>query len=104
MATTDFNRQNFSFENLSAADVICQLMAFHHITVADFAKHVAISPKQLDLILQRQAFMSVQVAWQVEQATGLKAKWLLQLDCSYQFNHYLAEDQAVVEKFAWAQA
>ncbi|BAP85761.1 toxin-antitoxin system, antitoxin, xre/HigA/VapI family [Paucilactobacillus hokkaidonensis JCM 18461] len=88
----------------SAADALKETMAYHHITQTEFAKHIAISQKQLSFILNRRAYMSIQVARQIEQATGLSAKWLLQLDFNYQFANHESDDHDGVERFNWAMA
>ncbi|WP_137626257.1 helix-turn-helix transcriptional regulator [Lactiplantibacillus pingfangensis] len=88
----------------SAADVLKETMAYHHITQTDFAAHIAISQKQLSVILNRRAFMSIAVAKQIEQATGLSAKWLLQLDFNYRFSNQTSTNHANVEAFDWATA
>jgi transcriptional regulator with XRE-family HTH domain len=87
----------------SAADVLKETMKFHHITQTEFAERTAISQKQLSFILNRKAFMSVQVARQIEAATGMSAKWLLQLDFNYRFAHH-TDDQLNpdVRPFDWA--
>jgi len=88
----------------SAADVLKETMSYHHITQADFAAHVAISQKQLSFILNRRAFMSIAVAKQIEHATGLSAKWLLQLDFNYRFSNQTPANHADVQTFDWATA
>ncbi len=88
----------------SAADALKELMAYHHITQAEFAEHIAISQKQLSFILNRHAFMSIQVAHQIEQATGMSARWLLQLDFNYRFANHEVKDNDGVERFDWAMA
>lgn len=86
----------------SAADAIKELMDYHHITQADFAEHIAISQKQLSFILNRRAFMSIPVARQIEAATGMSAKWLLQLDFNYQFAQHADINADKIKKFDWA--
>ena len=88
----------------SAADALQELMGYHQITQADFAEHIAISQKQLSFILNRRAFMSIPVARQIEEATGLSAKWLLQLDFNYQFAHHTESNLEKVARFDWATA
>jgi hypothetical protein len=46
--------------------------------------------------------MSIEVARKIERATGLSAKWLLQLDLNYRFAHYEPEDDDGVTRFSWA--
>jgi plasmid maintenance system antidote protein VapI len=86
----------------SAADVLKELMEYNHVTQEEFAKHVRLSQKQLSFILNRKAYMSIAVAKRIGQATGLNAKWLIQLDLNYQFDHLEEENSQPVEKFAWA--
>lgn len=86
----------------SAADALKELMDYHHITQSEFAAHIAISQKQLSFILNRHAYMSIQVARKIERATGLSAKWLLQLDFNYKFAHHIDEGHDEVKQFHWA--
>lgn len=88
----------------SAADVLKELMAYHHVTQETFAKHIAISQKQLSFILNRHAYMSIPVARKIEKATGMSAKWLLQLDFNYRFAHDDVDDHGKVKRFDWATA
>jgi hypothetical protein len=48
--------------------------------------------------------MSIQVARQIEQATGLSAKWLLQLDFNYRFANHKLDQHDGVKRFDWAMA
>lgn len=86
----------------SAADALKEIMEYHHITQSEFAEHIAISQKQLSFILNRRAYMSMQVARQIERATGLSAKWLLQLDFNYRFANQDPDSYEGVKKFDWA--
>lgn len=86
----------------SAADTLKEIMDYYQITQTDFAAHIAISQKQLSFILNRRAFMSVDVARRIEQATGMSAKWLLQLDLNYRLTHHPATPNTDVRRFAWA--
>lgn len=88
----------------SAADALKELMDYHHVTQSELAMHIAISQKQLSFILNRRAYMSIEVARKIERATGLSAKWLLQLDLNYRFAHYDAEDDDGVKRFSWAKS
>lgn len=101
----NMQRDNFDSKNdgqaSSAADVLKKVMKQHHITQNEFAKHAAISQKQLSFILNHRAFMSVQVARQIEQATGLDARWLLHLDLDYRFTNQNIDRQMHVNKFPW---
>ncbi|WP_225048415.1 helix-turn-helix transcriptional regulator [Lacticaseibacillus kribbianus] len=88
----------------SAADALKELMAFHHLTQADFAQHAAISQKQLSFILNRKAFMSPPVARQIEAATGVSARWLLELDFNYLYaQRENAPLEAAVQPYDWAK-
>lgn len=86
----------------SAADVLKEIMEYHQITQSEFAEHIAISQKQLSFILNRRAYMSMQVASQIERATGLSAKWLLQLDLNYRFANHDSDSRDDVKRFDWA--
>lgn len=86
----------------SAADALTELMAYHNITQSELAKHIEVSQKQLSFILNRHAYMSIHVARKIEQATGLSAKWLLQLDFNYRFAHYETDGHDEVKRFDWA--
>lgn len=88
----------------SAADALKELMDYHHVTQSELAMHIAISQKQLSFILNRRAYMSIDVARKIERATGLSAKWLLQLDLNYRFAHYEPEDDDGVKRFSWAKS
>lgn len=85
----------------SAADALLELMDFHKITQVEFAQHIAISQKQLSFILNRHAYMSINVARKIEHATGVSADWLLQLDYNYRIAHDKA-DFTGVQRFDWA--
>lgn len=41
------------------------------------------------------------MARKIERATGLSAKWLLQLDLNYQFAHHDDEEDDGVTRFSW---
>jgi len=85
----------------SAADRIKELMSVYNITQVEFAKHVGISQKQLSFILNRKAYMSVQVARQIEQATGLNARLLLELDLAYQLENTKMKTEKKIIPFEW---
>ncbi|QVI35273.1 helix-turn-helix transcriptional regulator [Lacticaseibacillus chiayiensis] len=88
----------------SAADALKELMAYHHITQSEFAEHINVSQKQLSFILNRHAYMSINVARKIEQATGLSARWLLQLDLNYRLAQAEAGDISQVKPFDWAKS
>lgn len=88
----------------SAADVLRELMQTHQITQVEFARHIDISQKQLSKLLNRKAYMSIDVAERIQTATGIRAKWLLQLDFNYQYDHHTPTIDAEVSPFTWAMA
>lgn len=85
----------------SAADVLKELMETQNITQIELAKHIKLSQKQLSFILNRKAFMSINVAKRIEKATGVEARWLLELDLNYQLAHQEPEYYADVTTFEW---
>ena len=85
----------------SAADRIKELMSEYNITQEEFAKHVGISQKQLSFILNRKDYISVQEARQIEQATGLSARLLLELDLAYQLENTNMNTEVKVTPFEW---
>ena len=87
----------------SAADALKELMAYHNITQSEFAEHIDVSQKQLSFILNRHAYMSINVARKIEQATGLSARWLLQLDFNYRLSQAETDNLAQVKRFDWAK-
>lgn len=86
----------------SAADALRELMQVHHVTQAVLAEHADISQKQLSFILNRHAYMSIEVARKLAIATGLSAQWLLQLDFNYRLSQPDNTDYAAVKRFDWA--
>jgi len=88
----------------SAADALKELMSYHHITQSEFAEHIDVSQKQLSFILNRKAYMSIQVARKIEEATGVSARMLLQLDLNYLVaNNNRVKRDDKVKPFEWAQ-
>lgn len=106
MFKVDFNQSVAMDEvpSASAVDSLQELMAMHHVTQADFAQHIAISQKQLSFILNRKAYMSIAVAKRIEQATGVSARLLAQLDFNYRLAHEDGGDSSLVTPFDWASA
>lgn len=86
----------------SAADTLKESWITTKLPRQTLLPNIAISQKQLSFILNRRAFMSVDVARRIEQATGMSAKWLLQLDLNYRLARHLATPNADVRRFAWA--
>jgi plasmid maintenance system antidote protein VapI len=86
----------------SAADALKEIMDYHHVTQEEFASHIRLSQKQLSFILNRKAFMSIAVAKRIEEATGLDAKWLLQLDLNFQLAQVSSDVLSQVKRFDWA--
>jgi plasmid maintenance system antidote protein VapI len=88
----------------SAADTLRELMEMHQITQVEFARHIDISQKQLSKLLNRKAYMSIDVAERIEAATGVSARWLLQLDFNYQYERHAPVNDPQIERFPWAMA
>jgi len=79
------------------------------INQTDFSMHIGISQKHLSEILRRKVFMSADVANRIEEATGMQAMMLLQLDAKYQLEKSRKKRQEqplnkVVQRYDWAKA
>lgn len=105
------NRNNKirTYHENSAADSLRELLEFHKVTQADFAKHIGVTQAYVSDILNRKKFMSTDVAIAIEKATGLRAEWLIRLDLSYQLANRKEELDKIkkldkVEQFDWARA
>lgn len=71
-------------EVTSAADTLKELLDFYSITQQDFAERIGVSQKHVSELLSRKKYLSPELALNIEQVTGIKAKFLLDLDINYQ--------------------
>lgn len=70
-------------DQVSAADVLQRIVEVHQLKQMDLANRVGISQNYLSKVLNRKAFMSMEVALCFERVIGVSAKWLIELDTNY---------------------
>jgi Plasmid maintenance system antidote protein len=89
--------------NTSEADTLKEKLEYYHISQRDFSRHIGVSQAYISNILSKKQFVSIDVALAIEQATGISARLLLQLDVSYQLEHR-KDNQTTkdIKRYEWA--
>lgn len=87
---------------ISAADILGMLMNQHKVKPDAMARHIGVTQEQLSDILNRKAFMSFEIAKNIQIATGLSAKALLETDLNYRIKKTQFEISTGVTPFDWA--
>ena len=92
----------------SAADLLSETLSMHHVTQIDLAKRIDISQKHLSKIINKKAFMSLELAQRIEIVTGIPAKILIRLDANYRLAHEHFDntdtDGNYLKRYSWAMA
>ncbi|MBD5316595.1 MAG: HigA family addiction module antidote protein [Bacteroides sp.] len=107
-----FNRDKVvrSQATTSASDVIKETMDDFGITQDDLAKRIGINQKHLSEILNRQTYMSVEIAVNIEKVMGISSRLLLNMDINYRLDNLKVpkkdkfKNPLFLKRYDWATA